>query len=369
MLIPVACYTGDLDAGEAALAPLRTPSSPRLDLIDPQAVRRAPDDVRLRRARGWGYYWKSHYLPPLHRRGHRRDRRARLAQARRPRAYSVLFHLGGAVAERPPDFNASAAGDATHALNINASGRMADRDHADIGWCRAYAEAMAPHATGGVYVNFLHDEGEARIRAAYGTRYDRLAAIKGRYDPDNVFRSNQNIMPAIALRSGSGRPGPDGTEVTDSGGATTDAAGRDHIGRRCRAACDRDCGRPARPASRPTPTGTGTPSRRCARASTRRLDAQRPGLPRLHGRRPVRRVAAPRAPRAAPPPACSAIRTRPTRPRDAATASRSGARARVLGFLRRRRPTSTTVVFTANASAALQLVGEAYPFAPGSRLC
>ena len=57
---------------------------------------------------------------------------------------------------------------------------------------------MAAHATGGVYVNFLHnDDGEARIRAAYGDHYDRLAALKARYDPDNVFRSNQNIAPAV----------------------------------------------------------------------------------------------------------------------------------------------------------------------------
>ena len=56
---------------------------------------------------------------------------------------------------------------------------------------------MAPHATGGVYVNFLHnDEGEARVRASYGSRYDRLAEIKARFDPANVFRSNQNIRPA-----------------------------------------------------------------------------------------------------------------------------------------------------------------------------
>jgi FAD/FMN-containing dehydrogenase len=56
---------------------------------------------------------------------------------------------------------------------------------------------MEPHATGGVYVDFLHnDEGEARVRAAYGKRYGRLAEIKARYDPDNVFRSNQNIKPS-----------------------------------------------------------------------------------------------------------------------------------------------------------------------------
>ena len=56
---------------------------------------------------------------------------------------------------------------------------------------------MQPHATGGVYMNFLHnDEGEARVRAAYGSNYDRLAEVKAKYDPDNVFRSNQNIKPA-----------------------------------------------------------------------------------------------------------------------------------------------------------------------------
>ena len=60
---------------------------------------------------------------------------------------------------------------------------------------------MQPHATGGVYVNFLHnDEGDARVRAAYGDNYDRLARIKAQVDPDNVFRSNQNIRPAGAAQ-------------------------------------------------------------------------------------------------------------------------------------------------------------------------
>jgi hypothetical protein len=63
---------------------------------------------------------------------------------------------------------------------------LIDRLRPDIGWCRDYFAALEPHATGGVYVNFLHnDEGEARVRAAYGDRYERLAAIKARYDPDN----------------------------------------------------------------------------------------------------------------------------------------------------------------------------------------
>jgi FAD/FMN-containing dehydrogenase len=62
---------------------------------------------------------------------------------------------------------------------------------------------MEPYATGGVYVNFLHnDDGEDRIRAAYGARYDRLAKIKAQYDPENIFRSNQNIRPSRTGPSG-----------------------------------------------------------------------------------------------------------------------------------------------------------------------
>jgi FAD/FMN-containing dehydrogenase len=54
---------------------------------------------------------------------------------------------------------------------------------------------MEPHSTGGVYVNFLGEEGAARVQAAYGPNWARLAALKRRYDPDNAFRVNQNIAP------------------------------------------------------------------------------------------------------------------------------------------------------------------------------
>jgi FAD/FMN-containing dehydrogenase len=64
-------------------------------------------------------------------------------------------------------------------------------------WTKSYWEAVHPFNQGGAYVNFMmDDEGEARVKATYGDNYKRLVALKKKYDPDNVFRVNQNIRPA-----------------------------------------------------------------------------------------------------------------------------------------------------------------------------
>jgi hypothetical protein len=70
---------------------------------------------------------------------------------------------------------------------------------AQFGWARALADDLRPHTTPGVYLNFTSDVGEERVRSTYGAkRYDRLVALKDKYDPDNVFRMNQNIAPSGA---------------------------------------------------------------------------------------------------------------------------------------------------------------------------
>jgi FAD/FMN-containing dehydrogenase len=196
MLIP--CYSGDLDAGEAILEPLRHAIAPIADLVKrkPYLAHQSMFDSGV--PPGWGYYWKSHYLPPLT--DSAIDAMVSLAwQKTSPASFSLLFHLGGVIDERSEDASAASGRDAAHALNINAAWSAGGSRHPDIAWCREYFAAMEPHSTGGVYVNFLHsDEGEARIREAYGGRYERLARIKGRYDPGNVFHSNQNIKPGDA---------------------------------------------------------------------------------------------------------------------------------------------------------------------------
>ena len=68
----------------------------------------------------------------------------------------------------------------------------------NIEWTRALFDAMRPHLEDAVYVNNLGDEGPDRVRAAYGVNYPRLAELKRRHDPENLFRANQNIVPAAA---------------------------------------------------------------------------------------------------------------------------------------------------------------------------
>jgi FAD/FMN-containing dehydrogenase len=75
----------------------------------------------------------------------------------------------------------------------------ADDDDRVIGWAKAFRDDIARFASGGVYLNFIGDEGEDRVRAAFGDeKYRRLSKVKAQYDPDNVFRGNQNIKPANA---------------------------------------------------------------------------------------------------------------------------------------------------------------------------
>jgi FAD/FMN-containing dehydrogenase len=108
-----------------------------------------------------------------------------------------VFQLGGAVSRVAEDGTAYAHRDARHNVNINGVWTEEEGEPSrHVAWTREFFQALEPHSPG-VYVNFLGDEGEERVRAAYGPgKYDRLLALKRRYDPDNFFRLNQNIKPS-----------------------------------------------------------------------------------------------------------------------------------------------------------------------------
>jgi FAD/FMN-containing dehydrogenase len=102
----------------------------------------------------------------------------------------------GAETEPPADATAYPHRDASHHLLIEARWSDPDRDAAHVEWTREFHEAVDPYTTGDVAMNFLtDDESEERVRAAYGENYDRLVEIKDEWDPENVFRTNQNVEP------------------------------------------------------------------------------------------------------------------------------------------------------------------------------
>ncbi|HJU17138.1 MAG TPA: BBE domain-containing protein [Stellaceae bacterium] len=108
----------------------------------------------------------------------------------------MLQQVGGAIAR--VDGKATAYGNQEAARDCFPAAIWEDpaEDGRHIAWARAFREAVRPFATGGVYANNLGEEGEERVRAACGANYARLAALKAKYDPHNMFRLNQNIRPA-----------------------------------------------------------------------------------------------------------------------------------------------------------------------------
>jgi FAD/FMN-containing dehydrogenase len=116
-----------------------------------------------------------------------------------PTSAVLLGWMGGAMAR--VDAQATAFGERTAPLFFEIA-TSCPRGNAELfarnrQWARDLAEALAPASAGSVYVNQLGNEGQERVRIAYGAaKYDRLAALKAKYDPDNVFRLNQNILPA-----------------------------------------------------------------------------------------------------------------------------------------------------------------------------
>ena len=111
-----------------------------------------------------------------------------------PTSFLILFQHGGAVSRVDEDATAFGHRDPTYMVHPIACWEQAADDQRHLDWVRGVTEAMQPFATGGVYLNFMADED--RVQAGYGAnKYQRLVELKRKYDPDNVFRFNQNITP------------------------------------------------------------------------------------------------------------------------------------------------------------------------------
>jgi hypothetical protein len=190
------CYCGPIDEGERVLQPLRTFQSSVDDGIQPM-----PYTV-LQSARDEGFpsgqrhYWKSGWLRDV------TDAAIETLMQFVPQMPSSASGVGlqqmhGAASRVAPSATAFAHRAAQHDFLIGSQWSDATDSDRNVEWTRALFEAMQPHLEESVYVNNLGDEGAGRVRAAYGQNHSRLAAVKRTYDPDNLFRANQNIDPSM----------------------------------------------------------------------------------------------------------------------------------------------------------------------------
>jgi FAD/FMN-containing dehydrogenase len=190
-----ACHAGPSEEAERTLKPLREFGPPVMDQIGvlPYPVLQSALDPTA----PWGSrnYWKSDFMPDLS------DRAIDLiveqaSRMRSPLAQIHVHQLGGAMARTAPEATAFHSRKPAFVYNLIGLWMAPEDDEANIRWARESFDALRPVSAGGAYVNFMGEETSDRVRAAYGPNYERLVALKSRYDPSNLFRQNQNIPPS-----------------------------------------------------------------------------------------------------------------------------------------------------------------------------
>jgi FAD/FMN-containing dehydrogenase len=189
-----ACYAGPMDAAERAMKPLRAIGKPIADVIGPHAFAGWQTALDPLLAPGARNYWKSHSFAALD--DGLIDVLVTYANKLPSAETELAFaQLGGAINRVPADATAYPHRDAAFLINLHTRWRDPAEDAKCIAWARSVFDACAPFATGGTYVNFISEDDRDGGERAYLGNASRLAAIKAKYDPRNLFRVNQNIRP------------------------------------------------------------------------------------------------------------------------------------------------------------------------------
>jgi FAD/FMN-containing dehydrogenase len=190
------CYSGRMEDGAQVVQPLKEFGPPSVDLVGPIPYRVLQSMFDAGAPSGLLNYWKSEYLEDLS------DEAIEVLAERvmgisSPLTQVHVHHLGGALSRVAEDETAFGHRKLPFILNIISLWTDPAQSTSQTRWTREFHNAMRRFSGGGVYVNFLGEEGEDRVRAAYGdAKYRRLAALKDKYDPTNFFRRNQNIRPS-----------------------------------------------------------------------------------------------------------------------------------------------------------------------------
>jgi FAD/FMN-containing dehydrogenase len=197
----LACYSGKPDEGEKAVAAIKSFGKPVGDVLVRRPYAQMQTLLDATQPKGRRYYWKSEYLagvePALCEKV-----LAHAAKIRSPHSAVILFHIEGALNRLEADHSPVGNRDARYVVNIAGSWEQAGDDDANIAWAREAWNDIKVFSTGGTYINFLtEDEGPERIEAALGKSLKRLAEVKAKWDPKNVFRTNRNIKPAVKMQA------------------------------------------------------------------------------------------------------------------------------------------------------------------------
>lgn len=191
------CYNGAVIDGPGAVEAVRrfgTPYGEHLGPMPYEMWQKAFDPLLTPGARN---YWKSHNLAGLQD-GLLDALINAIDTLPSPQCEIFFGQIGAQTCRVPVDATAYPSRDTKYVMNVHGRWTDPSEDQRCIAWARAFFEASAPFALGSVYVNFLTEDETERIGAAYGPNYERLVAVKTRYDPHNLFRHNQNIKPSAS---------------------------------------------------------------------------------------------------------------------------------------------------------------------------
>lgn len=192
----VVCHTGSSEDAERDLAEIRGLGEPWADLIQVKEYTAQQSMLDATQPKGMHYYWKSEFVSDVSSEL-LADYRAQFEGLEAPANQMVLFHIGGALAGFAEDDGAVGNRDAAFACVIQAMWPEGGPEEANKDWVRAAWQAMKKYSTGGNYINFqTADETDDRTSESYRGNLTRLAEVKARYDPENLFRVNRNISPA-----------------------------------------------------------------------------------------------------------------------------------------------------------------------------
>ena len=191
----VACWAGPLEKGEQAMQPIRKAGPIAAELMTPMPFPALNGAFDALVPAGLQHYWKTAFAPDI------TDGAIAAHLAHGPKVPVVnstvhIYPINGACNRVAPDATAFAWRDARFATVI--AGMWPDpKDNAkNTRWVKDFYAALAPHSSQGGYVNFMAEDDQGRVRDSYKGNYDRLASIKRKYDPGNLFHMNQNIKPA-----------------------------------------------------------------------------------------------------------------------------------------------------------------------------